>query len=296
MIRRILGFIFLLIGIAGIVLGVSGNRLGRQVLDNLATAVSDALLLTSQSLDTVQQTLLLTKDTISVAGSSLDTVEMAANNLGDAIVEAQPVLDEIAQIASDDLPNSLEAIRETIPNVAQAAGVIDDTLVTLSRIGFEETIPIINYTISWNLGVDYSPTLPLDVAVLEIGESLEPLPGRLRVLEEQLLVTSANVASISDDVYLIADDLAEVNGQIAALSPLVDEYLVTVTTINDTTRQTRASINEQLESLKNGVTFTMIWLVLFQIVPLYLGYELVTGNSVVRKTAVSMLPEAEKDA
>lgn len=278
MIRRVFGFFMLLIGLAGLLLSVAGNRFGHQALDGVETAVSDALILTSQSLDTVQETLLITKDTVAVVGQSLTTVENAATNLGGAISDTQPLLTELGQIASQDLPNSLEAIQETIPNVSQAAKVIDDTLVTLNRFRFEETLPIVNYTISWNLGVNYNPTIPFDVAVVQIGESLKPLPARLRILEEQITITAENMEGISGDVFLIAADLAAVNEQINALNPLLDEYLATVTLINDTSRLTRASIKEQLESLKSGITWIMIWLALFQIIPFYLGYELITGH------------------
>lgn len=277
-IRRIVGFMMLLVGLLGITLSVIGNREGHRVLDEMGTAVFQVLLLTSQSLDTVQKTLLLTKETVAIASQSLTTVENAAEGLGTAIVDTRPLFTELAQIASQDLPNSLEAIQETLPNVAQAAKVVDDALVTLNRFRFEETIPILNYTISWNLGVNYNPTVPFDTAVRQIGESLQPLPPRLRVLEAQILLTNDNLQALSGDVYLIADDLTAVNAQINALNPLLDEYITTVTEINDASRQTRASLNAQLESLKSGLTWIMIWLALFQVVPFYLGYTLMVGQ------------------
>lgn len=298
MIRRIVGFILVLIGLLGIGLSVAGNRAGLQALDEMGTAVSDTLTLTSQSLDLVQETLLLTKESIAVVSRSLNTVEQAALGLSGAIVDTLPLVNELAEITSQDLPNSLEALQETLPNVTQAAKVIDDALETLNRFRFEETIPLLNYTISWNLGVNYNPTVPFDVAVMEIGNSLEPLPGRLRVLEAQILLTSANLQGLSNDVALIAADLTAVNEQVNALNPLLDEYIATVILINDTSRQTRASLNAQLESLKIGITWFMIWLALFQIVPFYLGYELITGHLFglhAAKTA-DILPATGKDA
>ncbi|MCA9935597.1 MAG: hypothetical protein H6662_01085 [Ardenticatenaceae bacterium] len=279
MIRRILGIIFLLIGLAGIALSVLGTRFGHQVLDSVATAVSDALILTSQTLDTVQDSLLLTKDTVGAVSDSLDTVELTADDLGDTIVQTRPLLDQIAAITSEDLPASVEAIEATVPSMTQAAATIDTTLTTLNNIRFEETIPIIDYTFSWSLGVDYSPDVPFQQSVQQIGDSLEPLPGRLRSLKVYVNVTSENMQTISNDVHTIADDLAAINDQIEAINPLLDEYIATVTTINDNTRQTRASINDQLESLKTGVTAVMIWLGLFQLVPLYLGFELLRGKT-----------------
>ena len=70
-----------------------------------------------------------------------------------------------------------------------------------------------------------------------------------------------------------------VNGRLTEFDPIVDDYLVMVTDINDSTRQMRAQIQEESDNVKNGITFGMIWLALTQIAPLYLGWELVTGRT-----------------
>jgi hypothetical protein len=76
----------------------------------------------------------------------------------------------------------------------------------------------------------------------------------------------------------LADDLNTVNGRINELDPILDEYIRLITTTNDNTRQLRAQINEDVQSIKNGITLVMVWLAITQIAPLYLGWELVTGR------------------
>lgn len=278
MLRRILGFVLLLIALLGIGLSMWGIRIGHQAVDAFDAEVTNALTLTSQTLDTVQDTLVLTKDTVQTISTGVEAVETTADDLALTINQTRPLMDQIATISSTDLPQTVVAIQETIPSVAQAAGAIDNTLVTLNKFRIDETIPIINYKIDWSLGIDYSPTVPLDQSINQIGDSMQELPDKLRSLEVYVNVTSDNLQTISDDVRTIADDLADVNTQIADLDPLLDTYMGTVTTLNDTSRQTRASISEQLKSIKFGITVVMIWVALTQLVPLYLGVELLLGK------------------
>ena len=91
-------------------------------------------------------------------------------------------------------------------------------------------------------------------------------------------MTNDNLETVSQDIRTLADDLQTVNGRINEFDPILDEYLVLVTDINDSTRQMRAQIEDESARLKNGITLAMVWLALTQIAPLYLGWELLTGR------------------
>ncbi|MCA9926580.1 MAG: hypothetical protein KC421_29630, partial [Anaerolineales bacterium] len=57
--------------------------------------------------------------------------------------------------------------------------------------------------------------------------------------------------------------------------PLLNDYLRLITETNDATRQLRGQMSSQLDSLKTGILFVMIWLAFAQLAPLYLGWELI---------------------
>ncbi|MBE2201048.1 MAG: hypothetical protein IAE79_20715 [Anaerolinea sp.] len=278
MLQRVLGLIITLIALAGLGLSVWGAQAAHRAVDAFGAETVNVLTLTSQTLDTIQDTLLLTKEATGTISEGVTTMETTAADVGMAISQTRPFMDQIATIASEDLPETVEAIQATIPTAADAAAAIDDTLVALNRFRIDETIPIINYRINWSLGINYNPATRLDQSVTEIGDSLDELPGRLRSLKVYINVANNNLQTISDDVYAIADDLTAVNGQISELNLLLDEYLATVTILNDTSRQTRARISAQLESVKLGITVVMIWVGLAQLAPLYLGVELLLGK------------------
>ncbi len=276
MIRRILGFIMLFIGLSGLALGIGGALVTQRLVNNVGQALDQSLRLVSDSLDTVLDTLELTRTTVGQVNDSMETVETAAVNLSQTITQTRPLLDQVNQIASTDVPDSIEAVQETIPNVAEVAGTIDATLRALNDFRIDQTI--LGFPIQYDLGIDYAPAVPFDESISAIGSSLDGIPDRLRTLETYLNVTDENMATISRDILLIAADLKTINSRVADVQPLLDEYTRLVTTVNDNIRQTRASLSDQLEQFKLALIIVFVWVGLTQAAPIYLGWELLRGR------------------
>jgi hypothetical protein len=107
--------------------------------------------------------------------------------------------------------------------------------------------------------------------VRELGQSIEGLPEELRGLGEHVDRSSANLQSLSVNLEAVSNDLATINGRVAEIDPLLDEYGRLTTELNDQLRLFRASMSAQLEGLKDTINIVMIWFILTQIAPLYLG-------------------------
>ncbi len=286
MFRRFLGMLMLLIAVGGIGLSLFGIRLGHGLIDSIAANFDQTLQLTSQSLDTVSETLLLAKSSIADVNTVMETAETTADDLAQTVNETRPLLTQISAVTSEQVPDSLETIQAAFPSLEQVAGVIDSTLVTLN--GFRIDEQILGLNIQYDLGIDYEPEIPFDQSVRELGQGLEGLPESLRALQIYINVTNGNLQTVSQDIRNLADDLNVVNGRINELDPILDEYLVLITDSNDRTRELRGQINDDVQNMKNGVTLVLVWLAISQIAPLYLGWELVTNR---REAAV--LPSAE---
>lgn len=276
--RRIIGLVLVLIGVGGVGLSIAGSIVGHQIVDDIGDNVLTNLELTSEGLATVNDTLVLAKATLSDVNDGLATVERTAVNASIAISGTQPLLNQINLITSEDLPQSLEALQETIPNLVAVAGAIDSTLTTLNNFRIDETIPLLGITIQYDLGVDYDPEVPFDQSVALIGESIDGLPDRLRSLDQSLQTSSDNLGVISEDVLQLSHDLNNINAQLAAVDPLLDEYIRIIQDTNDRTRFTRLSLQTQIETIKTIVTIAMIWFGLNQLVPIYVGWEMVAGR------------------
>ena len=276
MIRRLVGLIIIIVGLGGIFLSVTGMTAAPRLIDTIGDSLEANLVLVSESLETVQETLLLAQSTVTEVTGSLNTVEASAVHLGQTLNQTRPLLDQVATIASEDVPQSLDAIQATLPDLVQVAAAIDDTLTILNNFKIDQQI--LGIPIKYDLGIDYTPDIPFDQSVSSIGRSFEMLPDQLRDLDAYVVVANDNLALISDDVLAISQDLDGVNGRIAELDPLLEDYLRIVVELNDSTRQTRQIILGELTTLKRLITIALAWVALSQLAPLYLGLELLRGR------------------
>jgi methyl-accepting chemotaxis protein len=276
MVRRILGLFILLIGVAGVAIAIVGLRMTHQLLDSVGTQVDSGLQLTSESLDNVNATLLLAKDTVADVAVSMNTIQTTTLDLAQTLEETRPLIEQSTLVATEQVPDSIEAVQEAIPALTDVAGTIDSTLATLSRFRIDREI--LGFQFNYDLGINYDPEVPFDDAVIGIGSSLEGLPESLRALAVYLEVANDNLQNISDDIYLLSEDLDRLNANITELDPILDEYIRLVTELNDTLRGLRQQISEQIEIARNVATIAFIWLGLTQLMPLYFGYELLSGK------------------
>jgi len=274
--RRMLGFVILLIGLLGLALSIAGAIHSRRLIDHAGRELEKSLALTSQSLGTVHETLRLAQTAASQANDGLDTVEHTVIDLSHTISQTRPLLDEVAQVVSQDVPDSLETLETTVPDIAQAAAIVDDTLRTLSDLRFEQTI--FGFSINFDLGIEYAPQVSLEASMNQLGDSLEGIAPRLRGMEVHIETTDGNLETISQDMMAISKDLEVINSSVAQVVPLLDDYVQLVTEANDVIEQTRANLSQQLDTAKQVTTGLMVWLGLTQVAPLYLAGELITGR------------------
>ncbi|PIE81234.1 MAG: hypothetical protein CSA11_05545 [Chloroflexi bacterium] len=276
MARRIFGAFLILMGIVGILFAVLGVRSVQGAVTSLGEGMDMSLDLAIDSLDAALGSLLLTRDALADVEEAMEQVEGTVDNVGTALDGTEPILTEIGTITTVDLPNSLAAIEDAVPNTVQAADAIDSTLITLNN--FEINTDILGFPIQYDLGIDYEPTVSLSASVQEIGLSLEGMPARLRELDEAFIETQTNLETISQNMDDLSGNLKAIKEQIAGFTPFVDDFIRVVTETSDNLRLLKAQVGGQVAMVNTMISLGMIWLVLSQVVPLYLGYELVFGR------------------
>jgi hypothetical protein len=276
MLSRIIAVILLLVGIVGIGISVAGILFSFQVVDSLGAALNQTLELTSESLDTVTDTLLLTKQTVSQTGQAIGTVGETTDSVAQMLEDTRPLLDNVSTVATENIPDSLDATQQAIPNLVAVAGAIDNTLEKLSNFQYERTI--LGVPIGFDLGIDYQPEEPFDESVAQIGVSLEEVPDSLRGLQVHLDAANDNLAAVSGNLQTLTEDLAAIEGSVSEVGPLLDDYIRLVNEINGSITQSQANIDDQLQLVKIGLLILFVWFGLNQLVPLYLGADLITDG------------------
>jgi hypothetical protein len=276
MVRRIFGAFLILLGVSGILLAVMGGNTVKQTIIDLGSGMESSIDLVIDSLDTVSDSLLLTQEALVDVEAALVRVEETAVNVSTTLEGTDPIFSEMLVITTQDLPHSLETIEQAVPNAVEAADAVDATLRTLNK--FKIDTKILGFPIQYDLGINYDPSVPFSASVAAIGTSLDGLPERLRGLETAFNDTQANLATISQDMDHLSGDLAAISEQVAGFTPLVNDFIRIVNESTDNLRLAKGQIDDQVAMVNGIITLGMLWLVLAQVVPLYLGYELIMGR------------------
>ncbi|MFW6098221.1 MAG: hypothetical protein ACOC9Z_09085 [Chloroflexota bacterium] len=288
--RKALGWLMLAIGVSGIILSIVGVITGRQLIDAIGASIGGNLTTTVDSLDTVRETLVLTRSTVAQLETGLETAEESASNVSTAISESRPLLTESSRIVTGDVPESIETFQESLPALIEVSAAMDNTLRTLSAFRIDRSI--LGIPLNFDLGVDYDPDVPFDQSVRELGESLDGMPEQLRSLEQYIETTDENLLTMSEDLARLSADLENINSTMDEVEPLINEYITIVTEVADNARESRLLLDRQLAQAKLVVTIIMIWFGLLQVAPIYLGWELVSGR---RETRLLNEPEDVSD-
>lgn len=280
-IRRILGLIMLLTGLVILIASLAGAYYIGDRLSALSTTLKSSLDLAGQSLDTARATLGAVEGMVGDLGGSLDTAVQATANASLTLSDSRPLIDNVAAVTTQEVPEAVEGIQAALPNMIEVAGVIDTTLVTLSSFSIDRTIPLpfgASIPLQFDLGIDYNPSAPFDDTLRGFQGSLDGLPESLHGLEDDLRLTNDNLASLAADLQATSDNLTIINTRMGEIAPLLAQYTLLIDQLDATIAQVEGNLDRQIDLLRVGVPVLLIFLGLTQLAPLYLGWELLTGR------------------
>ena len=281
MFRRVLGLIILIATVVVLIALLATAIFIGPAIDTISRGLNNSLSLTVDALETVSSTLSQTQSTLSAVNESMDTAVETTTTLSKTVSDTIPLLNQISFVVAEQTPQNIEAVQAAVPNIAAVAGVVDDALIKLSDLEFEQTIPIpLNpVEISFDLGIDYEPVEPFDETMLALGTSLDGLPEALRALGSELETSAANLETLSGNLDMAAGNVAAINAEVAQFIPLLDEYLALLDQVIVAIEQLSVQVASNLATVKLVVTILPLALALTQLAPLVVGWDLLTGKS-----------------
>jgi hypothetical protein len=122
---------------------------------------------------------------------------------------------------------------------------------------------------------------------------MEGLSDDLRALEPSLVLADENLAAIGTNMETIAGNLETLQTDMEGALPLLDEYITLVEDTNETVGRAQLRLGGELERLKLQLTIFFAWITLYQLVPLTLGWYLVSGRRVPVVPAETVIADAD---
>jgi hypothetical protein len=258
MIKRVLGIILALIGALGIVLSVLGIVYVWRAAQVAEAAAEDALALLSDTLDNVESSLDVASTTLDDAAAAMDALHATTLDVGQTLSSTQPTLEGMADLAEDDLSQSIESTLAALQAMEETAGVVDRMMRGLSLFGVG----------------DYDPDVPLDQAVATMGAGLEPVPDSLRQMGDGLRQTGSNLEGVQDGITRMGDHMLNIRQDVSSANAAIGSHTGVVQQLKERVHALRENVDQPIRMVAWGATLLLIWIGLSQLALIQWGIGL----------------------
>jgi hypothetical protein len=230
------GVLLVVAAVAGLIISGAGTvgvwRLERAVVTGMETNFG--------LLDTTLQT---TVDGLTVAEEALDQADAALSSLvatietsGKSISDTEPLMETLAQVTTEDLPETISTTQIALESAQSSARVIDSTLTVLTSLPL---LPVERY----------APRVPLNEALEEVVTSLDTIPATLESMEGALTTTAGNLNTLEGQFAEIATSVAAINTSLSAARVVVTQYQQVVGSLQQQVASARVSLPRQVTAL-----------------------------------------------
>lgn len=250
-------------------------------LENVSQQLRGLEAISDNNLDTVSQDILALSGNVAAVNGQVDQVVAVSDNL--ATISSQ--LRQLEAISDNNLSGVSADILALADNVAAVNEQLDQYMVAADSL---QSLATQLRTLEPYANVDFSKvgqdvvTLSKDIAainqqvdqVVAVADNLTMLSDNLRALEA---FADTNLGAVSQDIVAISENVGTINQNVDGIVASVDEYIALVDNVQVSIDQAEANLDNQLALAKTVISIAMIWILLAQLAPLYLGWELALG-------------------
>ncbi len=259
--RRTIGLIAVAVGTAVVVASVLAVVLGWRLIGSAADSVGDTLEISASLVETVDDTISVADIAVDQAAAGLGTIQDALAGTDETIRTASTVMADTAELVGTDIPNGIDAVRETMPALIRSAELIDGALGALSFAG-----------------IDFAPQPPPQESLSEVDDGLAEVAAKLRA-------ASAGLAQIGDDFDTVGGDVGSITGNLEGIvqtldetDTLLDDYRATTGGAAELVAETQTELMRQAADARVLLVLIAAILGLGQIVPIGAGVMLLRND------------------
>ncbi|MGF1667433.1 MAG: hypothetical protein ACFCVC_14320 [Acidimicrobiia bacterium] len=261
MIPRWLGWLWLVAGVVGVAASVAVASFGVAFIGSTTQAGVDALDVTRDLLETVGATTDTVEETVTSVTEGLGTLEQSVVDGAATLRDVSRLSADLGELATSTIPESLDALRATMPQLIATAGVVDGVMRTLRFVG-----------------VDYDPEVPLDGSLVELDLRLAVIPDQLRSQAAGFDEAAQGIADFGAASIGIASDIGTISDNLAGSSELLTGYTEQVGEAVAVLDSIEAQIVDQSAAARVIVLILGVALALGQTVPIAAGLWVVRSN------------------
>ena len=263
---RRFGRVMRAIGLVGVVAGITAIVAGLWILRDLDALLGRSLVLTSESLGTVDASLVVATDSVGVINDGLARAERTSRGLEGSLNDGADLLAETGTLLRSDVASSLESVQRTMPTLIEVGGTIDATLRAV------DDLPV---------GLTYNPDEPFDETLRTLQADLDGLPEDLRTQADTVDEAGDNLRKVGAQGKEIAGSISEVRTSLEEAGEVLGQYRSTAGEARTLLEDTTIDLNRRLLVLRVLVVVLGVVYCAGQALPLYLGHRLAEARTTI---------------
>jgi septal ring factor EnvC (AmiA/AmiB activator) len=238
------GVVGLIISLAGLFIGLPTLSAAEETLNSRIADLDQALIAAADGLNVADSSLASATETITA-------IETTVRSSGQAISDTLPTIDRVGTLVGVEIPRAIRSTQQTLASARETARVADAVLGAISRIGL--------------LGANtYNPDVPLNQAIQQVSDSLDPLPASLSGVRDRLTITSANLRRIGANTEAVAENIADINAGFRDARQVINRYQTLVTDLQAEIAALRAALPVWFGAARALLAILSIWFALAQ--------------------------------
>lgn len=262
-VSRITGIILILTAVAGLVLSTFGViaiwSLKPRVTESLLSGVE----LATNTLETTGTGLDLARDSLKIAISTITTLQSTVEATAATFETTTPMLDSIISLSQEDLPNSITAAQSALDSAGKSAEVIDGVLRALTI--FSRDL--------------YNPDVPMHIALQQVSESMDSLPGTFETMETSVTDAKSNLETIQTEISQIASDIEEVSSSLEEFDKVISQYQELVVDLQEKFGKLKENLPTYVNLGTVVITVFLLWMAVAQLGLFTQGLDLLRVKS-----------------
>lgn len=262
--RRLIGVLLILAAIGGLVFSIGALYVIWNAQASMTTGLQSTIDLLGQTLKTTSQGLVITQQSLQSSVDLIGNLQSTVETTAEAIGSTNPMVDEIARLMKEDLPDTIRATRTSLLTAQQSAVAIDTVLRALSGI------PLIGSSIG------YDPDVSLPDALGEVATSIENLPDAFVGMQDKLKNTQSNLQTFEADLTVMAESVGQIQSSVAQYDQVIGGYQASLDQVLAQLDILSNNLPNIVRMLSIGLTAFLVWMAIAQLGLFTQGWELLT--------------------
>jgi tetrahydromethanopterin S-methyltransferase subunit B len=216
---------------------INGLQVGLDHTTTLLQTTDEGLYIIDQVVSNVYtSTLLLNDSTKALAQTMQSTTDF---------------MDSAGQFVGQDLINTITNTQTALDSAQSSAKVIDNVLSSIA------SVPL--------LGLQYNPGTPLNTAIGNVSDSLDPVQQSLTNFQTNLDTTISNVQGLTDQVNELDSKINTINSNLSSARATIKNYRTQEASLRNTLANAKANLATWITGLATILTIIILLLIVLQI-------------------------------